>query len=61
MSWVNAGGNPAEGKNSELKPDFVDLHPRFEELVKGLVLMLLIQNVYDFLRCFDSVETHLGV
>jgi len=33
-SWVNAGGNPSEGKNSELKPDFVELHPRFEELIK---------------------------
>ena len=34
-SWVNAGGNPTEGENSGLKPEFVEVHPRYKELVKG--------------------------
>lgn len=38
-SWVNAGGNPAEGEYGGLKPEFVELHPRYEELVKGLISM----------------------
>ncbi|KAL9981206.1 hypothetical protein ACROYT_G009878 [Oculina patagonica] len=33
-SWINAGGNPAEGEYGGLKPEFVELHPRYEELVK---------------------------
>lgn len=60
-SWLNAGGNPAEGKNGELKPEFVELHPRYEELIRGLMSMSFIQNIHDFSRRFDSVERHLDV
>ena len=33
--WINAGGNTADGQASSLNPAFVELHPRYEELIKG--------------------------
>nr|XP_058944024.1 tubulin-specific chaperone E-like [Pocillopora verrucosa] len=33
-SWVNAGGMPGKGEKSVLKPEFIEAHPRYEELVK---------------------------
>ncbi|XP_073257799.1 tubulin-specific chaperone E-like [Porites lutea] len=32
--WINAGGNTADGQASSLNPAFVELHPRYEELIK---------------------------
>ena len=34
--WINAGGNTADGQASSLNPAFVELHPRYEELIKGI-------------------------
>ena len=43
-SWVNAGGNPGVGEKSVLNPEFIEAHPRYGELVKGLIA------VYDSLK-----------
>ncbi|KAJ7377274.1 hypothetical protein OS493_030085 [Desmophyllum pertusum] len=39
-SWINAGGNTAERENGghRLKPEFVELHPRYEELIKAVTI-----------------------
>ena len=33
--WVDAGGNTTDEHASSLNPAFVELHPRYEELIKG--------------------------
>lgn len=55
-SWVNAGGMPGKGEKSVLKPEFIEAHPRYEELVKGLFIMhnsLKLSRFLDKSGCCD--------
>jgi len=51
QAWVNAGGSVGNGQTSSLKPAFVELHPRYEQLVKGLNTVLLLFEARFFAFC----------